>query len=561
MYSKLKIFILLTIFLLAFLLSAKAEAPSGCTDDEERIEIAIKRSFPSVVKVEAQNRRKKVATGVVIDKKGHIVTTALISPREEKITITTSDGKKAEAEFLGLDSETHIAVLRVKDKKLLPISTGKAKELTPGTWIGVVSVSPENTPAVTQGIVSSVSKNELRLNVWVLPGWSGSPVINKEGYMIGLLRGVYFDDQPVIFEFREKELVGSGYVYSRAEAPSSGLARATPIDVVNEIASEIIKKGKVERGWLGVTIGEAEEGKVQIISIERESPAELAKLKEGDIVLRIGGKRIVDAEVLASEIRKRKPGQDVIIEIQRDGKTMKVKVKLGEYPEKEIKREFELKFPQLFPPKTPLSPKIPKVPEPPRIKLFPEKYSRIWETRKYIGVYLEELNRELSEHFGVEEGRGLIVSKVSKDSPAEKAGLKVGDVIVKADGGRVEAISDLSELIKDKKKGEKIKIEFLRNKRRMKLDIEVEEQERGGFWGYFFDNRDWEDYWGDYRDLWDDYNKKWSEYYKNWQKEQEKYSKELKGKMKKLKKEINEKSRDVIEKYKMTLLSYKAVRV
>lgn len=529
MCSKIKIFILLTIFLLAFFLSAKAEVPSGYADAGERIEIAIKRAFPSVVKVEAQNRRKKVATGVVIDKKGHIVTTALISPRDEKIMIITSDGKKAEAEFLGLDSETHIAVLRVKDKKLLPISMGKAKELTPGTWIGVVSVSPENTPAVTQGIVSSISKNELRLNVWVLPGWSGSPVINKEGYMIGLLRGVYFNDQPVIFEFREKELVGSGYVYSKAEAPSSGLARATPIDVVNEIASEIIKKGKVERGWLGVFIEETEKGEVRVVSIEKESPAELAKLKEGDIVLRIEGKRIIDTEMLASEIRKRKPGQDVIIEIRRDGKTMKVKVKLGEYPEREIKREFELKFPQLFPPKTPKPPKvkIPKVPELPRIKLLPEKYSRIWETRKYIGVYLEELNRELSEYFGVKEGRGLLVSKVSKDSPAGKAGLKVGDVIIKADGVKVETISDLSELIKDKKKGEKIKIEFLRNKKRMKLDIEVEEQERGGFWGYFFDYRDWEDYW-------DDYSKKWSEYYKKWQKEQEKYSKELKEKMKKL---------------------------
>lgn len=488
MKDKARITILLSIFLLVFFLKAQAASLSTPGKSGEEVEAVIKKVFPSVVKVEARNRTKRVATGVIIDKKGHCVTTALISPRDEKIIVTTSDGQKEEAEFLGLDSETHIAVLKLKNKELVPVSIGKEKELASGTWIGVVSVSPENTPAAAQGIVSSVSKDELRLNVWVFPGWSGSPVINRDGEMVGLLRGIYTDEKPVVFEFREKEFVGSGYVYSRAEAPSSGIALAIPVDVVNEIAAEIIEKGKVERGWLGVLIGETEEGKVVITSIDRESPAELANLKEGDVVCKIDGKEVKDSQMLASEIRRKKPGKNVALEVERKGKTLEVRVKLGEYPEREVRREFEIKFPQLFPPETTkpsVPPKIQK-PFPLPERLFPEFFPRKWESRNYIGVSLEELTDELSRHFGVREGRGLLVSKFSEDSPAEKAGLKVGDVIVKADGVKVETIKELSGLIQDKKNGEKIKIEFLRDKKAMSVDVEVKEEERGGFPDVYF---------------------------------------------------------------------------
>jgi len=101
--------------------------------------------------------------------------------------------------------------------------------------VGVVSISPEGTPAVTQGIISSISNDWLRLNVWVTPGMSGSPVVDNNGRMVGLLRGVYSDEQPVVFEFREREVVGSGYVYSRAQAPSSGMALAVPIEIVSKV--------------------------------------------------------------------------------------------------------------------------------------------------------------------------------------------------------------------------------------------------------------------------------------------------------------------------------------
>lgn len=488
MIRQIKSIVTSALFLAAAGLSVKAAAVTGTPGiDEKKIEDIAKIVAPSVVKVEARNGIRKIATGVVIDKDGFIVTTALISPRDEEINVIAADGKRIKAEFKGLDTQTQIALLQAKDKGLVPIAMGKSGTLSPGAWIGVVGLSPENTPAITQGIVSSIAQDSLRLNVWVVPGSSGSPVVNNEGQMIGLLRGAYAEDTPLVFEFQDKTTVASGYAFSRGEAAASGMAKATPIDLVNSIASELKKKGKVERGWLGVSVNE----KMEIVDIVSKSPAELVKLKVGDIILKIDGKDIGSGQAVSSEIRSRKPGQDVTLRIDRDGKPMDIKAKLGEYTEDEAKRELEALFPQFFAPKSimpaePRGAKPEKAPQPPGLTVKPRpelKKDRFltWEKRKFIGVFLDPLNKDLAAYFGVKDGVGLLVREFPEDSAAQKAGLKIGDVIVKADGKRVETVSELSEMLQDKKKGDKIKIEFLRDKKMMTLDVEVGEDESGPF--------------------------------------------------------------------------------
>ncbi len=439
-------------------------ATSAAPVDEQKIEQILKSVAPSVVKVEARNGIRKVATGVVVDKDGTIVTTALISPRDEKITVLTFEGKQFSADFKGFDMESGLAVIQVKEKGLPAISLGKAGDARPGAWTGSISFSPENTPAITQGIVSSANDERIRLNLWVMPGASGSPVVNSEGRMTGVLRGTYVDEQPVVIEFRDRQYAGSGTVISRAEAPSSGMAVAVPVDIVLSVAGDIKKNGKVLRGWIGIDVLEGQ-GRLEIVEVKAKSPAELAKLKAGDLIVRIDGRDISSGLVFTREIRKRKPSQEIVIGVKRDGADKDIKVKLGEYTEEEGLRELESRFPNLFFQSDPR----PNAPVPNLENYF------FMENRKYIGVTLQELTKDLAGYFGAKDGKGLLVTEFAPESPAQKAGLKIGDVLLKADGRILETITDLTDIIDGKKKDDKIKLDILRDKKTMSLEILVGE--------------------------------------------------------------------------------------
>jgi S1-C subfamily serine protease len=512
--------------------------PAAATGAQRDSADIAKKIYPSVVRVEAQNHTRKVATGVVVEKGGYVVTTALISPRDQKIVITTADGRKVDAEFLGFDTETQLALIKAKDAGLPALAMGKGADLSAGSWICVVGVSPESTPAVTQGIVSSIGEDRLRLNVWVTPGSSGGPVVDEKGRMVGLLRGIYVEEKPVVFQFRDREQAGSGVVISRGEAPSSGMALAVPVDVVLDVAVQIKEKGKVERGWLGVGIGTDEDGRVVIGQVDPESPAELANLMPGDIVLRIGDKDVLGPDRLAAEIRKRKPGQEVTLRIERDGKPRDVKVKLGEYDQDDAKRELEFRFPRLFPPVPPAAPDkaVKRVPAAPA---RPARPAWVFEQRKYIGVYPMELNRELAEHYGVKEGTGLLVSRLTEGGPAEKAGLRVGDIIVRVDGQRIESTNDLIDRIQARSKGDKVKIEALRDKKAVTLEVEVAEDKSGGL----FDPDSFRDALGS----WQDYTDAFEIELRKWQSD---HLPEIRESMKKIQEEMAVKSKESAKEIK-----------
>jgi serine protease Do len=464
-------FKIMTAFVAVLAFAGAAVADTRTAIDEKKVEEIIKMTAPSVVRVEVRETGiRKIATGVVIDKDGTIVTTALISPRDQKIQVTAADGKSYSAVFKGFDTQTGIAVIQAKEAALTPLLLGKTGDLRPGVWIGVVGLSPENTPSITQGIVSSASPDRARLNVWVVPGSSGAPVVNADGKMVGLLRGAYFDEMPVAFEFREGTTVGSGIAISRGESPSAGMAVAVPIDLVVSVAGDIRKSGKVLRGWLGVSV-ESLDNITRVVEIVPKSPAEAAKIKIGDVLLAIDGKEL-EAGALSQEIRSRKPGAEITLKVERDGKPMDIKVKLGEYSEADAKRELEVLFPRLFPQNIPggADKNLGRTP-PPNFQEF--RYER----RKYIGVSLEEMNPELAAAWGAKDGYGLLVTALEADGAAKKAGVKVGDIILKADGKKVESVSGLSGLLQDKKKGDKVKIDLVRDKKPMTVDVEVAEDE------------------------------------------------------------------------------------
>jgi len=119
----------LIVFLAGLAVSAYAEPLPAAA---QNLESLTKKVFPSVVRVEARDGWRKVATGVVIDKEGYILTTALISPRDANLFVISSEGEEVEAEFLGMDPETHLALVKAKDKKWKPIEMGRMESLSAG---------------------------------------------------------------------------------------------------------------------------------------------------------------------------------------------------------------------------------------------------------------------------------------------------------------------------------------------------------------------------------------------------------------------------------------------
>jgi len=432
-----------------------------------------KKVAPAVVRVEAVNGMRKVATGVVIGKDGYIVTTALVSPIGTNIFVRTSDGEKFDAEIVGMDPVTHIALVKAGGGKWEPIEWGEKEEVETGSWIGVISISPEDSTAVTSGIVSSISRDKIRLNVCLMPGSSGSPVLNEKGRMVGLVRGVYSGQTTWGFfgdHDPRSNIVGGSLSLNIVGTPVSGLAVAIPIDVVRKVATEIRETGKVQRGWLGISIIENRDEAIEVYDVDAGSPAEEAGIRKGDIIVEFDGEKVTSSNILAHDIRMHRPGDKVKIVIKRDDKTKNIRVELSEYSEKNIMAEFKEKFPLLFSPDKFRLEKVTK----------PEGwyFSLVEKERNHIGVYLEELNRDLSDYFGVNRGTGLLVTKLVKDGPAEKAGLQVGDVITKADGKRIEKMKELEEIIQRKKKEEKVSLEVIRNNKVKKIDIIVEREEK-----------------------------------------------------------------------------------
>jgi S1-C subfamily serine protease len=449
---------------------------------ERDVTAITKKVFPSVVRVEAKMAGGiMIASGVVVDDNGHIVTTAGVSSRDGRITVRTGDGRMSEADFVGFDPETRLALIRAKETGLTPIALGQPTDIAEGSWVCLVGISPESKPAVVQGIVSSIAEDKIRLNIWSTGRTSGSPVVDEKGRMVGMFRGVYSEDRPVIFDFRDREVTGQGYVLSRGETPASGLAQAVPVDVVKFIVAEIKEKGKVERGWLGVDIAQDDEGRVTVVGVDKQSPAELAKLRVDDVIVRIDDREVAGTEMLGSEIRKRRPGQDVTLQLERNGKSVDVKVKLGDLPEDEARREIELRFPRLFP----FEPRAPQAAPPgrqaiPPAPAEPRRFAWTFETRKFIGVWCQALTPELSEYFGLKDGPGLLVSRVEEKGPAAAAGLKVGDIIVRVNGKKVSTSDELIDLIQDRKKGDKLKVEILRDKKPLTVEVMVDEEESRG---------------------------------------------------------------------------------
>jgi len=199
-----------------------------------------------------------------------------------------------------------------------------------------------------------------------------------------------------------------------------------------------------EQGWLGIGISELtpstrrdtsleKQNGLLITSIYDDSPAEDAGLKENDIILTYYGKSVQYDDELIDLVQNTAPGTKVKLEIFRDGKTIEKKVTIGK------KKSYENHYSMPF-----------------------KKNIRISCGRPYLGVHIQDLDKDLAEYFHVEEYKGVAITKVVEDSPSEKAGLKSGDVIVKIGNDPIHYTEDVQYSLKNVDDGDKVPVEIIR---------------------------------------------------------------------------------------------------
>lgn len=210
-----------------------------------------------------------------------------------------------------------------------------------------------------------------------------------------------------------------------------------------------------KRGWLGVFLSD-EEDEVVITGVKDGSPAAKAGLKEGDKIVEIDNKKVDDSTDIRNAIRQLEPGDTVQVVVMRDGKRKGVNAKLGEAPQHYWGGEgFSLA---------------------PIEGLAPMGFPGMGMSKTYLGVRVQGMTEELRVYFKAPRGRGVLVSRVDEDTPAGKAGLRAGDVIIAVDGKGISNRGDIGAALADKEPGDTVAVKIVRDGNEKTLDVEVEER-------------------------------------------------------------------------------------
>jgi serine protease DegS len=277
-----------------------------------------------------QRLESSLGSGVIISDKGYILTNNHVIDGADEIQIALSDGRSAQAQVVGTDPETDVAVLKIEMGKLPSIVIGQSDALQVGDVVLAIGNPFGVGQTVTHGIVSATGRNHLGINTFenfiqtdaaINPGNSGGALVNTEGELIGI----------------------NTAIFSRSGG-SQGIGFAIPLSLARGVMEQIIEHGRAIRGWLGVEVqgitpqlaesfGLGADAKGVIIAgVLSDSPADQAGIKPGDIVTRINDKPITEPAELLNTVAQVAPGESVKIVGLRNGSAFDLQAKVAERP-------------------------------------------------------------------------------------------------------------------------------------------------------------------------------------------------------------------------------------
>ncbi|HEY6727091.1 MAG TPA: DegQ family serine endoprotease [Polyangiaceae bacterium] len=365
-----------------------------------------------------ERREQGQGSGVIVSASGVVLTNNHVVEKADEITVTTSDGREFEAKVLGTDPKSDLAVLQLQGdvSGLTAVTFGDSSQLRLGDVVLAIGNPFGIGQTVTMGIVSAKGRADLGIvdyedfiqtDAAINPGNSGGALINMRGELVGINTAILSRS--------------GGY---------QGVGFAIPSNMAGPIMQSLQQTGKVVRGWLGVAIQEVDQelakamklpsaDGVLISDVKLGGPADKAGLKRGDVVLSVGGQKVDTTGRLRNLVAQEGADKKVPLEIMRDGKRQTIQVLLGEMP--------------TDPSLAGASPDLPG-------------------QDKLDGLVLENLAPALKQRFNIggDVTRGAVVTDVEAGSPAAKAGLRPGDVIVEVNRKPVADVQAFAQLYKQR---------------------------------------------------------------------------------------------------------------
>src|SRR5918992_736544 len=280
-----------------------------------------------------RQRQRSLGSGFLIDSDGSILTNNHVVENAQKIVVKLADEQEYEAKVIGRDPKTDIAIIKIEAKtKLTPANLGDSDGLEVGEWVMAIGNPFGLDSTVTSGIVSAKGRhigqgpydNFIQTDASINPGNSGGPLINLRGEVVGINTAIFSQS--------------GGNV---------GIGFAIPINLVKELLPELKAKGKVTRGWLGVSIQrmtpEIAEGfgmekarGALVATVIEGSPADEAGIETGDVIIEYNGQRIEESNQLPILVAQTDVGKSARLTVMRDNKQIPITVKIGELKEQEV---------------------------------------------------------------------------------------------------------------------------------------------------------------------------------------------------------------------------------
>ncbi|WP_458526354.1 DegQ family serine endoprotease [Onishia taeanensis] len=381
-----------------------------------------------------EQERRSLGSGFVISEDGYILTNAHVVKDADEILVRLNDRRELAAELIGADAKTDVALLKVDAERLPTLELGDSDTLEVGEWVAAIGSPFGFDHSVTAGIVSAINRTLpsdayvpfIQTDVAINPGNSGGPLFNLDGEVVGINSQIFTRN--------------GGFM---------GLSFAIPISVAMDVADQLRSDGRVSRGWLGVVIQPVSRDLAEsfglegptgalIADLDPEGPAARDGLEAGDVIVGVNGQDVDRSSTLPRLIGRVRPGDEVELDLMRDGQKRDLTVTVGEWPDAEGGKQVS--------------------------RLASDSQAR-------LGLSVMPLDEQALTQLGIEGG--VRVEAVEPGGVAQQAGVRPGDVLVSVDHQAISSPKQLMSVIESLDADRAVPVRLYRDGRSLYVALRV----------------------------------------------------------------------------------------